>query len=59
MIAGEALGVAALEVVAPELAVRLTVAQHVAGDDEEVVGNRDDGFLVAAASRAGGTCAAR
>src|SRR5262249_60688218 len=39
MIAGEALGVAALEVVTPELAVRLAVAQHVIRDDEDAVGH--------------------
>jgi len=49
VIAGEAVGVETLEVVAPDLAVRLAVAQDVIGDDEEAVRDRDDGLLVATA----------
>src|SRR5262249_16748913 len=48
VVAGEALGIEGVEVVAAEVAVRLAVAQHVVGDDEDAVGDRDDGLLVAA-----------
>jgi hypothetical protein len=46
VIAGEALRVQAVEVVAAQLAVRLAVPQDVVGDDEEAMGDRDDGLLV-------------
>src|SRR5262245_10994550 len=49
VVAGEALGIPVVEVVAAEFAVRLAVAQHVVGDDEEAVGDGDDGLLVPAA----------
>jgi hypothetical protein len=46
VIAGDALRVQAVEVVAAQLAVRLAVPQDVVGDDEEAVGHGDDGLLV-------------
>jgi hypothetical protein len=48
MVAGEAVGVDAIEVGAAELVIRLAVAQHVIGDDQDAVGDRDDGLLVTA-----------
>jgi DNA-binding MarR family transcriptional regulator len=51
VVAGEAGGAHLVEVVAPELAIRLAVAQDVVGDDEDAVGHGDDGLLVAAGSR--------
>ena len=48
VVAGEALGIEVVEVVAAQLAVRLAVAQDVVRDDEDAVGDRDDGLLVAA-----------
>ena len=41
MVAGETVGVQALEVVAPEFAIRLAVPQDVVGDDEDAVGDSD------------------
>src|SRR5262245_26367217 len=49
VIAGEPLGVQAVEVVATQLAVRLAVLEDVVGDHEEAVGDGDDGLLVPAA----------
>src|SRR5215831_10619019 len=49
VIAGEALRVQAVEVVAAQLAVRLTVPQDVVGDDQDAVGHGDNGLLVPAA----------
>src|SRR5215471_12778205 len=48
MVAGEAVRVEAIEVVAAQLAIRLAVAEHVIRDHEDAVGDRDDGLLVAA-----------
>jgi hypothetical protein len=48
VIAGEALRVQAVEVVAAQLVLRHAVAQHVVGDDEHAVGHGDNGLLVAA-----------
>ena len=48
VVAGEAVGVQALEVVAPEFAIRLAVAKYVVGDNEDAVGDGDNGLLVAA-----------
>src|SRR5207247_927639 len=49
MVAGEAVRVQPLEVVAAEFAIRLAVPQDVVGDDEGAVGDGNDGLLVAAA----------
>src|SRR5262249_6422581 len=49
VIAREAVRVEAIEVVAAQLAIRLAVAEHVIRDDEDAVGDRDEGLLVAAA----------
>ena len=49
MVAGEAIGVQPLEVVAPELAIGRAVPQQVVGDDEDAVRDGDDGLLVAPA----------
>src|SRR5207247_1354294 len=49
MVAGEAVRVQPLEVVAAEFAIRLAVPQDVVGDDEDAVGDGNDGLLVAAA----------
>src|SRR5262245_9715003 len=48
MVAREAVRVEAIEVAAAQLAIRLAVAEHVVGDDEDAVGDRDDCLLVAA-----------
>src|SRR5437667_11266739 len=48
VVAGETVGVQPLEVVAPEFTIRLTVPQDVEGDDEDAVGDSDDGLLIAA-----------
>src|SRR5215468_11136385 len=48
MVAGEAVRVEAIEVVAAQLAIRLAVAEHVIRDHEDAVGDRDDSLLVAA-----------
>src|SRR5438128_12088875 len=48
VVAGETVGVQPLEVVAPEFTIRLAVAQDVEGDDEDAVGDSDDGLLIAA-----------
>src|SRR5262245_6193953 len=45
VIAGEPLGVQAVEVVATQLAVRLAVPQDVVGDDQDAVGHGDNGLL--------------
>src|SRR5262249_10669139 len=49
VVAGEALGIEVVEVVAPELAIRRAVAQYVVRDHQDAVGHRDDGLLVPAA----------
>src|SRR5262249_48500961 len=49
VVAGEALGIPVVGVVGAEVAGRLGLAQHVVGDDEEAVGDGDDGLLVPAA----------
>jgi hypothetical protein len=48
-VASKTLGIEVVEVVASELAIRLAVAQHVIGDDQDAVGDGDDGLLVTAA----------
>src|SRR5262249_33474716 len=48
MVAGEAVRVEAIEVVAAQLAIRLAVAEHVIRDHEDAVSYSDNGFLVAA-----------
>src|SRR5438876_6160177 len=48
VVAGETVGVQPLEVVAPEFTIRLAVPQDVVGDDEDAVGDSDDGLLIAA-----------
>src|SRR5262249_2589252 len=48
MVAREAVRVEAIEVAAAQLAIRLAVAEHVGGDDEDAVSDGDDGLLVAA-----------
>jgi hypothetical protein len=48
VIAGEAVGVEVIKVVAAQLAIRHAVAEHVVGDHEDAVGDGDDGLLVAA-----------
>ncbi len=45
MVAGEAVRVQPLEGVAPEFAIRLAVAQDVVGEDEDAVGDGNDGLL--------------
>ena len=45
MVAGEALGIQLVEGVAAELAIRLTIAQHVIGDDEDAVATATMAFL--------------
>src|SRR5207253_10254120 len=47
VVAGEAVGVQPLEVVAPEFTIRLAGPQDVVGDDEDTVGYSDDGLLIA------------
>src|SRR4029453_10976068 len=49
MIAGEAVGVEVIKVVAAQLAIRRAVAEQMVGDHQDAVGHRDDGLLVAAA----------
>src|SRR5262245_4536779 len=49
VVAGEAVGAHPVEVVAPELVIRVAVAEHVIRDNEDAVGDGDDGLLVAAA----------
>src|SRR6266478_6650242 len=49
VVAGEALGIEVVEVVAPELTVRLAVARQVIRDHQDAVGHGDDGLLVPAA----------
>ena len=49
VVAGETLGIEVVEVVAPELTVRLAIAQQVIRDHQDAVGDRDDGLLVPAA----------
>ena len=46
VVAGEAVGAHLVEVVAAQLAVRLAIPQDVVGDDEDAVGDGDNGSLV-------------
>src|SRR5437763_1046253 len=48
VVAGRPVGVKPREVVAPEFTIRLAVPQDVVGDDEDAVGDSDDGLLIAA-----------
>jgi hypothetical protein len=47
MVAGEAVGVEVIKVVAAQLAIRHAVAEYVVGYDEDAVGDGDEGLLVA------------
>jgi hypothetical protein len=49
VIAGKAVDVEAIEVIAAQLAIRRAVAEQMVGDHQDAVGHRDDGLLVAAA----------
>src|SRR5881397_201613 len=53
VVAGEAVGVQALEVVASEFATRLAVAQDVAVDDEDTMGDGADDVMFVEAKLAG------
>src|SRR5262245_43725615 len=52
VIPDEAVSIQSVEVVAAEIAVRHALPQNVPGRDQDGVADRNDGFLIAAASHA-------